>query len=591
MLTLHRASATIVTDESFSVKLKWVNPCCYMDSIPGDVGLGLEISVNEYTRAEFGNPERFEKLSSGSDSKFPDVSVRFSGALLMAGTLVITSANRETYSGWLQSELGVLGTKERDRKITDMDWKKDVTFENKLTYDPLTDHYATIELENKTFWDGHGAEAKEPYTYIDADGITQNAETTINAHTMDFRDNHYYLVNNKTSGSVATSGAGCVVSPFIFLKHAVTEAFRKNGFFVSDENNALDEANAKFVIYNNFNIFRQVITTTSETHWEWDPVGNGGRYVTLKESTLSWIIDTFNYSDLLPAISFKEFILGIQNFLNIVFRFSNDREVKVINRNEVPDAVPYDLSDYFLGHWSIGERKDVTLKFIPEPDSDDEMFSQDWHDLSERLEDFKDPVQTKTQLDAIIGTVGDLRMVRSENMIYEYKWYGYSILDQLLGEYQVEVADWVKASRGPQPYFFGTAEEIEPVESTCSTLARDAGTSKPVALQHGNLPGARSLWSDFSLRLLDYGGHYPPTLDYESETGLFETRWKKWATFWKNRLPVEGEFSMPLNELYYVINNITQPYSTRHGKFLIEEMECDFEGDRMGTVKIKGYKL
>jgi len=54
---------------------------------------------------------------------------------------------------------------------------------------------------------------------------------------------------------------------------------------------------------------------------------------------------------------------------------------------------------------------------------------------------------------------------------------------------------------------------------------------------------------------------------------------------------VQGEFLLPLNELKYVIENITQPYSTREGKFIIEEMEVDFQGDLMSTVKIKGYKL
>jgi len=110
MLTLHRDSRTIVTDDKFSVTLKFVNPVCFMDSIPGDVGFGLEISVNEYTRAEFGNPDRFEKFVVGQDRKFPNVSVRFSGTTLLSGTLIITNATRDSYSGWLQSELGVLGT-------------------------------------------------------------------------------------------------------------------------------------------------------------------------------------------------------------------------------------------------------------------------------------------------------------------------------------------------------------------------------------------------------------------------------------------------------------------------------------------------
>jgi len=598
MLTLHRASATIVTDENFSVKLKWVNPACYMDSIPGDVGLGLEISVNEYTRAEFGNPERFEKYTTGQDRKFPDVSVRFGGALLMAGTLVITNATHETYSGWLQSELGVLGTKQRDKFITEMDWKKDVTFVNKTDYNPAVDDYACVSIINPTFWEGKGAELQAGETYINSDGIYKTVPEAINRLTLLFREFNNYTVNKMwPTGFVDTTQPASVVSPFLFLKYAVDEIFRMNGFFVDQTSNPLADPFFQILVYNNYNIFRQEFTLEDVQEGYWD--FNLNEWVDVyinKVTNMSWSFGTFNYANMVPKIPLKDFILGLQNWLNFIFVFGNDSRVKIINRNDIPEAEAYSLDRYFLGFWAIGERKDVTLKFIQEQDDNDGVISADWHDLSDRRTDFGDAVATKEDLLAIASpTFGELRLVQSENKIYEYTWTIFAAEDEQRYEHQTDVCEWMLASIAPQPLFYGDSEEIEEITTGCSTL-QNYGSGTLFSVKHtqqpGNIISAKSLWSDFSLRFIPHGlTAIGGQLEFDGIDGLFNTHWKKWADFWKSRLPVEGEFAMPFNELYYVINNITQPYSTRHGKFLIEEMECDFQGDLMGNVKVKGYKL
>jgi len=142
---------------TFSVRLEWVNPFCYFDKVPGNAALGMEIEVNEYTRAIFGNPERFEKYSKVSSRKFPGFTIRKQGTLLEAGSLVITDANDETYSAWLQPEMGVMGEAQRDKFIPDLEWKTDVEFDDKEEYIPGTDEYAIVKLKNEHFWEGKGA--------------------------------------------------------------------------------------------------------------------------------------------------------------------------------------------------------------------------------------------------------------------------------------------------------------------------------------------------------------------------------------------------------------------------------------------------
>lgn len=602
MLTLHRNANTIVTDESFSVKLKWVNPACYFDAIPGDVGLGLEISVNEYTRAEFGNPERFEKYAAGQDRKFPGVSIRFGGALLLSGTLVITNATRESYSGWLQSELGVLGTAQRDKFITEMEWKANQSFVNKTLYNPLSDDYACVTIQNPTFWEGKGKSQEFTITYLDEFGVTQTTTIEKNKLTQLFESTKGVRVNRMLADfNLDITGDACVISPYLSLNRTVSELFRLNGFFIdyTSYTPADDYDYFATLIYNNYNIFKQTFTVETVESGYFDQFLTEWVTTSINEvKAATWNLAPFNYADLLPRLALKDFILSIQNFLNIAFVFRSDNTVNVINRNDIPVMQAYDLESYFSGFWNIGERKNVSLKFLQEYDKTDEL-TADWHDLSERLTDFLTPVVDIAALKAIVSPqLGNLCLVTSLNKIYEYRWAVFDAIDADFRSIETDVLEWIFVSTGNQPYLYGTEDEVEEIKTNCSTLPynNDGSVLYPETLytkQHGNISSSRSLWSDFSMRLIHYDRILldKDKLEFAGTNGIFNRRWLKWARFWKNRLPVEGEFMLPLNELYYVINHITQPYSTRHGKFIIEEMECDFQGSQMGLVKIKGYKL
>jgi len=77
MLTLHYNGQQIPTRGDFSLRMEWVNPVCFMDSIPGNAGLGIDIPVNDHSRTIFGNPHRFEKHLAQADRSFPGFEVRF----------------------------------------------------------------------------------------------------------------------------------------------------------------------------------------------------------------------------------------------------------------------------------------------------------------------------------------------------------------------------------------------------------------------------------------------------------------------------------------------------------------------------------
>jgi len=190
-------------------------------------------------------------------------------------------------------------------------------------------------------------------------------------------------------------------------------------------------------------------------------------------------------------------------------------------------------------------------------------------------------------------------MVKNLNKIYEYKFHVFVANDANRVENQIDTLGWEFVSSGPQPFLYGDYEEIEEIKSPCSTLQRNPAMylQSPnfnflETVQKGNMDKMRNLWSDFSFRLINWNNFlYPEFLFWEGQTGLFELRWKNWARFWANRLPVEGEFDLPLNVIIHLIRNITNPCRESKGVFIIEEMETEFGLNMIGRTRIKGYKL
>lgn len=589
MLTLSYNGQLIPTGEDFSIRMKWVNPCCFHDSIPGDVGLGIDIPVNDYTRMYFGNPHRFEKYSATSDRKFTNVDIRFGGVLLMNGTLNITSATGETYTGWLQSQVGIIGEEQREKYINDLDWDEDVTFSNLWLSDDSTHEYGLKSLKNSMFWDGIGKEIED-------------GEETITALTKDFRTNFGCVVNgydDENPDAVKTSGSGCVVSPFIYLRYMISELLKMNSCFI-DRNDMIDDGFIdltlfkNLMVYNNFNLMDATYRTTLNevTYWDYD-INDFVTEIISEITYLTWNLGNVNYKYMVPRVKLGEFILSLQNLLNIVFVFKQNMKVDIVDRELIITGDAIDIDKYFCDEWVVGEKKDLTLKFIAEYDQNDSLFADEFHDLSDRRDDFIDAVDTKADLDALTGMEdGDLCLVKSTHHVWEYKWKIVTEnTESLFDGSDIDAYGWELASKGEQPYFYGTGDTIEEIKTGACIANKDELLMDEVK-QKGNIARLRSLWRDFGLRIIQYNELFNPGgLNYDGDGGLIAKRWNNWAAFWSTRLPVEGEFDLPLNLLCYIIANITSKYKTVHGEFVIEEMEVEFGINSIGKAKIKGFKV
>ena len=605
MLTIHYNGYDIPTGRDFSVRFSWVNPACYFDKIPGSAGLGIDIPVNDYSRAIFGSPHRFEKYGTGDDRKFTDVDIRFNGVLLMSGTLNITNATSEKYSCWLQSKVGDIGEEQRDKFINEMDWSEfnAQTLDNKGDFDDDTDDYCTGELINRRFWEEIGRTDEFDEDYINDEGFPDTRKVEMTVLTAAHRDNFDYKVNDTSSGIAVTTGTGCVVSAFLFLRFLLNQLFKKCSLFIDSNNNALDDLTEykNIAVYNNYNLMEPVFVTEAVVVNEEDYLTGSNETYTYQEITsMTWSLGTFDYARLIPHIKLADFLLSLQNMLNIIFQFRNDNQVNIIDREAIITGSAYDLDEYFRGEWIIGERKNSTLKFIAEYDPDDSVISDSFHDLSERRADFGADVISRAYLDDIVSPrYGEIRYLIEEDEYWEYKWDVGVRVDSNDKASEFDRTGWVKISTGPQPVLYGTGNEVEEIKTNISAPYRKF-TSGIIVMQKGTISNTRTLWNNFTGRLFFHeGNNYITTvtsvghksLVWDGSEGLLENRWKSWAAFWSNRLPVEGEFALPLNVLYYVINNITQKFKTTHGEFIIEEMNVEFGMNMIANAYIKGFKI
>lgn len=598
----------IPVEKNFSVRMNWVNPCCYFDKIRVNAGLGIEIPVNEYTRAIFGNPERFEQYSQGNDRKFPGFEISKSNLDFEQGVLVITSATSKSYSAWLQPYMGAFGEEQKDKFINQMAWKTDVKLDAKAEYVSGTDDYCLAKIKNPLFWEGKGKYGYTQIPFYNQDNELKEREEYANFLNEELDSKYSYEINfyDNTDPGQAEDNSARVISPFLFFRYALKELFRMNGFYISDHPFNSITGIDNLVIYNNFNVFDPAPKVTSDVVFkEFNRRANNYSSVAKERiDNIEWALANFKYADLIPKIALKDFLLSIQNWINIAFIFKPGNTISIIDRDAVMGDTPVDVTKYQIGDWDKGEQKQVSIKFVQEYDKNDANFADEFHDLTDRWTDFKAPVESYSDLLLISSrhnpdndrTIGQIRLVKDENKYYEFKVTVHKNEDENQNEDQVDVLAWEYISSGPQYYVFRNGDKIEEIKTNISTLQKEDG--KLTALQKGNVNAMRNNWSDFSFRMFYYvTGSYGDTFfgnsscNWEGDNGLFNRRWKKWTHFWANRLPVEGEFDFPLQMVYYIKNNIHRKFKTEKGAFIIEEMSVDIGLNYVGTTKIKGYKI
>lgn len=633
MLEFTLNSQPFAMDRSKSVILNWRNPACNFSEFPGDIGMGIDIPVNDINRALLGNPERFERYASENDREFSRFEIRYGGVLLLGGTLIIKTATHESYSGWLRSDIGNIGKEHREKYIYDsISFLEEKSFENKADYDPLTDDYGCPKIFNPDFFKEKGEKTEitkqmpnpnyfpfdddNYWTKKDEENIDKKEEAEdfflaffrsaawfVNAQNEDGTIKTPLSETYADAKTIATELEVCVVSPMLFLNYILRHIMKDSGFYLDNNFLASDADLKKLILYNNFDITKISYFVESYMIWEYQDwydaeftraIGNPVDVIRRD------VTGTFLYKQLVPQIRLKDFLLSIQNLLNVCIFFRPGRKiVDIIDREGILTGTAINIEQYLTGFWEIGEKKDSTLKFTFSHDKSDMQFTEGWEDIDDLRDNEKEPVDTWEDLEAIADPqMDEIRYVKSLNLYVQYKLWLLEAEDPVTGNsMQEKYLGWKHLTMGFQNGYYNYGkEEEEEVPTKFSTIK---GEQTAVTYQKGNIHSEMFAWENFTPRLMFYLGNNEAryetdniALDWEKEeTGLLATRWRNWARFWATRQPVTCEAHFPLNMIAYVLNNITSKFRTREGEFIIEEMETEFGINQIGVTKIKGYKI
>lgn len=577
MLTLEKNNIALHTSEDFSVQIEDQSPFTKFDEIQGAKAIGITLPGNDFNRQRLEQPGRFEKQGTKNDRKFAGYVLRHHGQIIMPGTLIIEDTKKE-YSGWMRDAIGDLSERVKGKYINQSALGGEQTFENKSNYDPETDDYCCPKIFNRFFWRDRGKLTKVTKVVTDLEGNEYNKEEEIGELSLQFFNNQQYFVNFPGETGVVSGGTNFapVVSPFLFLWKAVEMIFWDQKIQVTENFLKTDPDLKKLCIYHTFNIVKQLFTIETKLIYPTDPIndpqGNESAIVDIITDVV-WGTDKFNYKDCLPKMAMGDFLISLQNKLNIVFDFNGLDEVRIIDRETVLKSEAFDLEKYAVGDWDLGTRKDVCIKLKSDQDSNDAAFNDAWQDLSDLREYIKAPVVQRPDLDALTPDLDEIRLVTGEGRYYQYHWY----TAENDGA-QENVLGWERLSIRFQPYFYNDGDrDQEEISSKFGNL-RQSEHGYPIVQQQGNAAAFRTQFTTFAPRLMFYLGDDAASfetsnlsLDYDGDNGLVNKRFRFTLPFFANALPAKRTFKLPASIYYYVRQQkAAMAFRTREGSFIID---------------------
>jgi hypothetical protein len=638
MLTFTVNNEALIVGTDASVRFTWYNPAFNTEEFPGDVGLNISIPVNDRNRMLLGNPGRFERYTTGIKREFENFEIRYSGVLLMAGTFIMQSANKEQYSGWLRSSIGNIGKEHREKNIYDsISFNQDKSFVNKANYDPDTDEYACPKIFNPDFFKDKGEKttverkvlnpnyspfwggvtfwtSKDNHKFIyeseEVEDLTEAHRRTaawfVNAQNEDGTILNPDSFTAANAFSIAKYLEVAPISPMLFLNYVLKTIFKDAGYYL-DNNFLADNADLKkLIIYNNFDITNITYADDGSMIWQVYDWHDGDANVDFHKAIGMKVKNVyrntngkFYYKTLLPKINLKNFLLGTGNLLNVFTFFRPGRKITdIIDRETILSGTYIDIEKFITGFWEIGEEINSTLKFTFEHDSNDMQFQEKWVNIDDYRDNEREAVDTWDDLESISNPVmGEIRHIKDQNIYVQYKLWVNEVVDQVSGDTTEEkFVGWGHLARGFQNGYYNYGKETEKkIDTKFSTIA---GEQTAVVSQKGNIRSELFTYENFSPRLMFYLGNNQAryetdnvALDWEKENkGLLTQRWPRWSRFLSTCLPVSCEANFPMYALDHVIKNIYSKFRAKEGEFLIESIETEFRINEIGTTSIKGYK-
>lgn len=585
--------------DDFSITVEKNSRLTQFEEIVDAWAYNISFPRTEKNEAAFEHAERFQKRWEG----WQEYSFVFyyNGRLILNGKIKAKYRGGK-YEGYAYGTFGTIAAGYAGKEVKEVLNVDDLTFINKAEYQPA-EPYCLFPVMNPGFYDGRGLEAEVK----DQDGNTVTIETRA-AQFIQKELGKQNRFNSNTNSFVQPVGQAnklAVISPFLFCSYLYRSLMESLDVVVRESVFETDPLLQRACFYTSYDI-SEINLLESEVV----EIRNMGlalyvfftsKYYT-ERNYYRYVPASFSPAKLLPdEWTVKDYLLGIQNMLNVIFDFSAiTNEVRIRDREAIFSGAARDLNDKLaeMPELEPDEERKLIIDFAK--DDNDEIWRDFYTDIDDRKwEDYKGEAATTSGLANLTDMeIGDFYFVLDENQYREYRTEEIDIGP----DEKEEVTDWYPLSIYGHPQTVGRGSEEIKIESKFGVVSgwpNESGNMK--------LPGNSDWFADnvykFVPRVMFYQGLVNGEPRGDALGGLLDMQWKLltstndlYSVRWQNTAEaiqrgVPGMARFNFDEADFQALDLNEKHRIDQGEFIIEKCNTTFFANHMGVTEAQILKL
>ncbi|MFA5816668.1 MAG: hypothetical protein WC865_13730 [Bacteroidales bacterium] len=566
-------------NENSSISITEESPVFEKDSIPGGFSFPFELPASPRNNRILSHPGRIQSAFQGGFNL--PFQLYLDGRLIGTGTATIQKATSLSYSAFLQLGTGDFAGKTDGKKLSDVDFGGQRTWEFKPEFTYPEDDFALFPIYNENFMDD-----------------TQFKDG--------WKTNQYRLNSHELGTWFTGVNSVMAISPFPYLGYVVNRIFNHFGFVLKENILNTDSDLKQLVIYNNHDSANLISVTRPVTKTIFGKRNDGAwGYIqrTVIVTTITREFNTWNVKDFLPDMLIKDFILAIRNLFNLAITIDNQGFASIVRRKDLVTSgksVPLNAKAMGLPLVTISDNT-AGVKLHWEHEQNDLLFSEGFKNIYEDPKLLRPPVDTIDELTLIAATINEIRLVKSYGLYYQYSG------EEVDG---VTEYSWKVFSNDFQDFIIGDKpEEYTALASTLPMIHYQRSIDGPIIRcpQAAQLSSSiiRSTSLSCSLRFLFYRGMvadsigtlYPYgssdafdsagellpdaslSLKWQGDTGLYNQLWKDYLTWWKKRKVVTWTITDPSQLDFFTVYEINNNHYILKNRSISLQYEGVLPGD------------
>ena len=569
-------------NENSSINITEESPVFEKDNIPGGFSFPFELPASPRNNRILSHPGRIQSAVQGGFNL--PFQLYLDGRLIGTGTATIQKATLVSYSAFLQVGTGDLAGKIEGKKLSDVDFGGERTWEFKPEFTYPEDDFALFPIYNENFMD------ETQYK----DGWKTNL----------YRLNSYELANwyNEANSVMA-------LSPFPFLGYVVKRIFNHFGFIITENVLVTDPDLKQLVIYNNHDSANFATVTKPVTKTIFGKRNDGAwGYIqrTVIVTTITREFNQWDLKDFLPDMLISDFIRAVCNLFNLAITIDRQGFARIAKKKDlITSGKSVPLTAKAMGSPLVTiTASTLAFKLHWEHEPNDLLFSSGFKDIYADSKLIKPPVDTIDQLTVIDASINEIRLVTTYGLYYQYS--GEDVDGAVEYSWKVFSNDFQDLVVGDKP------EEFTAMASTLPMIHYQRSIGGPVircpqaaqlsssVIRLASLPCTlrflfyRGMVGDSTGALYPYGssdafdstGEILPnaalSLKWQGDTGLYNQLWKNYITWWNKRKMVTWIIADPSALDFFTVYEIDNNHYILKSRSVVllnegvQPGECEF---------------